>query len=349
MRIHLDTDDPIEACFERDWTDGLPVVPPTPDRVERMLGSAVDRAGEIVAVLPPGGGEATLEKIAANAVMAGCRPEAFPVVEAAVRAIADPAFQLERVLTTLHSRSPMVVVSGPVAGALGMNGGFSALGAGNRANATIGRAVNLVCRSIAGARPGGLNPATLGHPGSFTFCLTENVADSPWPPIHTSFGFDRSESVVSVYAADAPVCIAEVARLESAVLLELLAAAVALPGTYNALHRQDLWLVLSPTHASVLDGAGIDRESLARHLHEQARIPAHLVPAERIAGGELFEGTPSAITLAALAEGAVPVVDDPARVRAAVAGSRLGGYTAVIFGSGVTVSVAVPAAGGSGG
>jgi hypothetical protein len=348
LTIHIDTDDPIEACFDRDWTDGLPVVPPTPDRVERMLGPCVGRADETVAVLPPAGGAATLKRIAANAVMAGCHPEAFPVVEAAVRAIADPAFQLERVLTSLHSRSPMVVVSGPIARALGMNGGFSALGAGNRANATIGRAVNLVCRSIAGSRPGGLNPATLGHPGSFTFCLTENVADSPWAPIHTSFGFDKSESVVSVYAADAPVCIAEVARLESAVLLELLAAAVALPGTYNALHQQDLWLVLSPTHASVLDNAGVGRESLARHLHEHARIPAHLVPVDRIKGGGLFEGPPAASTLAALAEGGVPVVDRPERVRAAVAGSRLGGYTAVIFGSGVTVSVAVEAAGGSG-
>jgi hypothetical protein len=325
--------DDIEVCFEAGWTDGLPVVPPTTERVAAMLGSELVRADECVSRLPPSGGEATLRRIAANAVMAGCRPEMFPVVVAAVRAIADPAFQLERVLTSLHSRSPMVVVHGPVADAVGMNGGASALGAGTRANAAIGRAVLLICRNVAGARQGGLNPATLGQPGSYSFCFSESPL-SPWPPLHTTSGFEAADSAVTVYAADAPVCIAEIARLEADVILGMLASALSIPGTYNSLHRQDLWLVLSPTHADVLASAGLSRGDVARFLATWAAVPAHLLPVERMTGGGLFEGTGGLDA----DRSSFPVVDDPGRVRLAVAGSAVGGYSAVVFGSGVSVT-----------
>lgn len=326
------TDD-IEVCFDRGWTDGLPVVPPTNERVAAMLGPMESRADDVVAVLPPSGGEATLRRIAANAVMAGCLPGMFPVVVAAVRALADPTFQLERVLTSLHSRSPMVLVHGPVAEAVGINGSASALGAGTRANATIGRAAMLVCRNVAGARQGALNPATLGHPGSYSFCFGESPV-SPWPPLHTTLGLAASDSAVTVYAADAPLCIAEIARLEPDVILGLLAAAASMPGTYNALHRQDLWFVLAPTHADVLASAGFDRPAVARRIAEQASVPAGLLPIERMTGGGLFEGEVTDPPV----RGSYPVVDGPDRVRLAVAGSEVGGYTAVVFGSGVSVT-----------
>src|SRR5262245_15538281 len=142
--------DLIDQCYEAGWTDGLPVIPPTPDRVAAMVGDRDPK--ETIAVLEPGRGVATIEKIAANAVMAGCLPSYFPVVLAAVRASADPDFGLEGVLTTIHSQSPMLVVNGPIAEELEMNSGAGVLGSGNRANATIGRALMLVCRNIAGAR-----------------------------------------------------------------------------------------------------------------------------------------------------------------------------------------------------
>jgi hypothetical protein len=305
-----------------------------------MLGPWQDREEDPIAVLPPSTAVASMNQVAANAVMAGCRPEYFPVVVAAVRAIADPSFQLERVLTSLHSRSPMILVAGPVAAEIGMNGGPSALGAGARANATIGRAVGLVCRNVGGARPGALNATTIGHPGAYSYCFAENEDVSPWPALHTELGYPPDASTVTAYAADAPLCLAEVARLEADVLLAMIAAAASIPGTYNALHRQELWIVLSPTHAGVLAAAGLGRGDVAAALFQRARVPADLLPVDRLVGGGLFESRDGADEHLDewIAAGAIPVVDRADRIRVAVAGGAVGGYTALVFGSGVSVT-----------
>ena len=179
----------VNARFEaRGWTDGLPIVPPTLPRVEAMCAAASRAPSDVLGEVEPLRGEATVEKIAANAVMAGCRPEHFPVVLAAVEAMLDPAFNMRGVQTTDENVAPLLIVSGPIAARLGINAGFGALGPGWRANAAIGRAVRLVMLNLGGGWPGAVSLAGLGQPGRYTLCLAER-ADSPWPPLHVELGY----------------------------------------------------------------------------------------------------------------------------------------------------------------
>ena len=193
-------EDPVEACYDRGWSDGLPVVPPTRLRVLRMLQGTTRSAGEVLGDVPPALAPCTIEKAAVNAVMAGCRPEYFPVVLAAVEAALDPAFALHGVLATTDFASPIVVVSGAAARRIGMNSGVNVLGQGHRANATIGRAVQLVVRNVGGGRPGGVDRSTLGHPGKYTYCFAEDESGGDWEPLRVDRGFSRDVSTVTLFA-----------------------------------------------------------------------------------------------------------------------------------------------------
>jgi hypothetical protein len=200
------TDD-IEEMFDRGWTDGLPVIPPTAERVEAMLGGG--DASVSLGLVPPDMGEATLERVAACAVLAGCRPAYFPVVVAAARAVLDPAFNLHGQAVTTQPAGQLVVVNGPVRAAIGLNSGMGALGPGCRANLTIGRALRLLVTLTGGAMPGRLDRATLGHMGKISFCLAEDEEVSPWEPLHTERGFQPGQSVVTVIGSDAPLSISD--------------------------------------------------------------------------------------------------------------------------------------------
>lgn len=331
---HSTFDSDLEACYAAGWTDGLPVVPPTTRRVDAMLGPRVSRADEPIVSLAPGRGAATLRKIAANAVMAGCLPTYLPVVEAAVRAVAEPSFALESCVTTVHSQSPMLLVNGPIAGALEMNGGAGALGAGNRANASIGRALSLCIRNIGLAIPGGLDATTLGHPGKYSYCFTESSA-SPWPHFHADRGFAAEESTVTVYAADAPLCLCDYGRTAAEELLLTIAESVAVPGTYNAFFREDLWLVMAPEHAEIIDSDGWSKADVCRFMYEHARLPTATLRHRGLYG---FADRSVRRAWLDQADDMVPIVDSPDRVNIAVAGGPYGGYTAVIFGSGISVT-----------
>ena len=188
--------------FERGWTDGLPVVPPTPERVARMLAGTTRDPADIVAVVPPDLVECTVEKVAINAVMAGCKPEYLPVVITAVEAACTDEFNIHGLLATTYFSSPVMVVNGPITKAIGMNAGINVLGQGNRANATIGRALQLVVRNVGGGRPGGVDRATLGNPGKYTFCFAEDEAGSPWEPLHVERGLAPDASAVTLFAGD---------------------------------------------------------------------------------------------------------------------------------------------------
>ena len=334
--------DLIEHCYAQGWTDGLPVVPPTQERVRQMLGQ---RDGdEVVAVLHPARGVATREKVAANAVMAGCLPEHLPVVEAAVRAVATPAFNLDRVMTTASAQTPVVLVSGPAAAAVGMSGSWEALGSRARANATIGRALQLVLRNVASHSVGGLDHATHGHAGKYSYCFTENVAASPWQPWHVDRGLDPDESVVAVFPAEAPLSIADMGHDRPEEILRTLAASMAIPGTYNAYFREDLWVVLSPQHARTFGAAGWTRQDVAAALFEQARLPVSGLRGRGLYG--YMDELRPATWLDGLAPAdLVPIVDDVARIVVLVAGGDFGGYTAVLFGEGVTVTAPIHQAG----
>jgi len=249
------------------------VVPPTPERVAAFVRAAGRPPGEVVAALPPTWAEATVEKVAVNAVMAGCRPEHGPVVLAAIRAAAQEPFNLYAVQTTTHPCAVLVIVSGPIASELGMNAGYGAFGPGNRANATIGRAVRLVLMNVGGARPGTLDRATQGTPAKYTYCVAENEAASPWQPLRVELGFGASESVVTVVAGEGPHNINDHGSTTADSLLRQIAGTLAIPGSNNAYMQGDSYLFLGPEHARQLAAAGLDRAAVQRLVFEGARIP----------------------------------------------------------------------------
>src|SRR5213596_748995 len=197
-----DTD--LDEFFDHGVSDGLPVVPPTRARVSRAVEMSGRDGSELVAEVPPNYGRATVEKVAVNAVMAGCRPEYLPVVIAAVEAVCDEAFDLHGVSATTNAPSPLVIVGGPILTALDINCGAGVFGSGWRANATIGRALRLVCVNVGGARPGEVSMSTLAHPGRYTYCIGEREEASPWESLAVEHGFPPGDSTVAVLAADAP-------------------------------------------------------------------------------------------------------------------------------------------------
>ena len=199
------SEDPIEAAFARGWTDGLPVTPPTEERVARMLEGTSLPPDQVICALPPDLAECTVEKVAVNTVMAGCLPEYLPVVLAAVTAAAGSRFNIHGIAATTYFTGPVVVVNGPIRRRIGMNSGINALGQGNRANLTIGRALNLVVRNVGGARPGGVDRAALGSPGKLSFCFPEDEEASPWESLATERGFSPEDSTVTLFAGHGPI------------------------------------------------------------------------------------------------------------------------------------------------
>jgi hypothetical protein len=324
----------LEDLHAAGWTDGLPVVPPTPQRVAAMLGDLLARRDEAVAVLPPSRGVATLERIAANCVMAGCLPAHLEVVVAGIRAIARSRFRLENVVTTVHAEGPFFVVSGPLAQALGMNGAAGALGPGNRANAAIGRALALCVRNIAGGRTGHLDAATHGQPAKLGLCFTENQELSPFPPLAVALGGEADRSYVVAKAGDAPLCIADMGHDTPEAIMGTIAASVAIPGAYNAFFREELWLVMGPEHAEILAAHGWDRADIGRFLFSHATIPAGRLRRSGLYGFIDDALRPDWLDAADDAD-PIPIVDAPERVVTVVAGGAYGGYTAVLFGNGV--------------
>src|SRR5688572_8662880 len=197
-------EDEAEALFARGWTDGLPVVAPTEARVLRMLEGTTRSPDEMVAVVPPDLVEVTVEKVAINAVMAGCKPEYLPVVLACVEAACTDEFNIHGVLATTMPVGPVVIVNGPIRRAIGMNSGVNVLGQGNRANSTIGRALQLVIRNVGGGRPGEVDRAAHGNPGKYTFCFAEDEHGSPWEPLHVARGLEPTQSAVTLFAGEGP-------------------------------------------------------------------------------------------------------------------------------------------------
>jgi len=291
-RIELGAhEDEIESMFERGWSDGLPLVPPTPERVAHMLTGTTRDAAEVVAVVPPDLVECTVEKVAVNAVMAGCRPEYLPVVLAALEAACTEEFNIHGVLATTMPVGPVVIVNGPVARAIGMNSRGNALGQGNRANATIGRALQLVIRNVGGGRPGEVDRATHGNPGKYTFCFAEDEAGSPWEPLHVSRGFAPDQSAVTLFAGEGPRVVVDQLSREAHSLARTYAACLRTVAHPKMVVGIDATLVVGPEHARVLREAGWSRARLLEELSVLLQLPG----AEIIRGaGGITEGMPEA-------------------------------------------------------
>ena len=261
------TTDTVEACYDRGWTDGLPVVPPTPERILRMLDGTRRDPHEVIGRVPPELAPSTVEKVAINAVMAGCRPEYMPVVLTALEAALDPGFTLHGVTCSTCFSSPVIIVNGPVAKRLGMNSGLNALGQGNRANATIGRAVNLVVRNVGGGRPGEIDRATLGSPGKYTFCFAEDESDEGWEPLAVSRGVARGRSAVTVFAGDGVQGVTDQKARTPHELTRSLAMALGAVGHPKLCEWAPAVLVLSPEHYRIYREAGWDRARITDALH----------------------------------------------------------------------------------
>ena len=289
-----------ELYLERGWTDGLPIVPPTIERVEAMLAATPRDPQEIIGEIPPNWGSATVEKLAINAVMAGCKPKYLPVVIAAVEAMCDPLFNLYAIQATTHPCAPLIIVNGPICDELGLHGGSGAYGPGWRSNATIGRSVRLAQLNVGGARPGVGDMSTQGAPSKYTYCVAENQEANPWEALHIERGFGAEQSTVTVLAGEPPHNINDHSGSSAEDILTIVAGAISITGANNAYTGGETLLALGPEHAATIADDGFGKREIREWLHQNARIPleryTHATMMER------FEKIP---------DGPVPMVVDP--------------------------------------
>ena len=257
-----ETEDLIEVCYENGWTDGLPVVPPTPERVERMLSGTDRDPDELIAAVPPKWGRATVEKVAINAVMAGCKPVYLPLILTAVEATTSEQFNLHGVQVTTSHVGPMLIANGPIRKALEINDGFNLFGQGYRANATIGRALRLVCTNIGGALPGELDRAAFGHAGKYTCCIAEQEEASPWGPMHVDRGFQADDSTVTVFAAAGPQTVNDHGSNTAEGILNTISENIAAPGNSSG----ETLLVIGVEHAKTISDDGFSKADIRRYI-----------------------------------------------------------------------------------
>ncbi len=266
-------DDDIELCFDRGWSDGLPVVSPTDARILRMLQGTGRKPDEVLGAVPPNLTPVTVEKVAINAVMAGAKPEYMPVILAALDAALQPEATMHGVLCTTCFSSPILVVNGPIARKIGMNSGINCLGQGNRANATIGRALQLIIRNVGGGRPGELDRAVLGGPGKFTFCFAEDEGDPSWMPLNVARGFTPGSNTVTLFQGDGiQGFIDQRSRTPEELTLSLARSLMAV-GNWKLCEFTNAMLILVPEHYAIYRDAGWDRERITAALHDALRRP----------------------------------------------------------------------------
>jgi len=310
-----------DYLYERGLSDGLPVIVPTVERVERMLSGTRRDPASSLGAMPPSNAPATVEKVAINAVLAGCKPEQLPVLIAAVEAVLDPAWKLDAVQPTTMALGPMVIVNGPVRGRADVNGGTGSLGPGWRGNATIGRALRLLLINLGGARPGDVDRSTQGFPGKYSFCFAENEEESPWEPLHATRGLEAAESAVTVVAVSSSTNVSD-STDDAADLLRTITGGLTNPSTANVMDPLSTpVLALNALHATILARAGFGRAQLQDYLFEHVRLPADALSARRAhlrrsAGEDLF-----------LVDGRIPFTNDPGNILIVVTGGMGGNHS----------------------
>ena len=282
-------EDEFESMFIRGWTDGLPVIPPTPERVLRMLTGTTRNPQDVVAIAPPNLVQLTVEKIAINAVMAGALPEYLPWIITALEAVCNDEFNMHGVLATTMPVGPVIICNGPGTQAIGMNSGVNVFGQGNRANLTIGRAVQLTIRNVGGGKPGEVDRATHGNPGKLSFCFAEDEAGSPFGTLAEERGIAPQQNAVTVFAGEGPRCVVDQAARTPEQLTNSFAACLRATHHPKSVLSFDAILVVSPDHSRVYAEAGWGRERLLSELHARLQIPG----AELVRGAlDMAEGLP---------------------------------------------------------
>jgi thiol-disulfide isomerase/thioredoxin len=322
-----DGEDPFEYCF-RTFGDALPVVPPTPARIARMLSTMPVKRTEVIARVPPCYGEATAEKIAANAVMAGCVPEMMRVLLPLVRAVCDERLNVHGVQATTHFAAPLIILNGPVRNELGFayrQNVFSNLA---RANSTLGRALQLILLNIGGARPDRIDMSTLGNPGKFSYCIAEHEEANPWEPFHVERGFNREQSTLTLFAAEAPHGVSEHTARRPEQVLRSISYALATVWTYRACLGSEALVVLSPEHAQTVHRAGWSKQQAREFLFENTGVPLRAYEDAPDAEGSQLVSTYQEILING--EPCYQKFRSPDSIRVVVAGGTAGKFSAVL-------------------
>lgn len=276
LQVHGSVSDINDYFYERGWTDGLPIIPPSEDLVLEMLEASPLPGERVLGQMPPLNGTVTVEKVAINSVMAGCKPDYFPVVLAAVKAVLQPQFNVGSITTTTGGAAPVVIVSGPIARNLGIHSGTAVFGSGHRPNATIGRALRLAMRNLGGATADTMEKSTHGWPGKYTMCFAENDERNPWEPLHVELGFPPEVSTVTVSAARGIHTLVEATQETGLGVLQTLVSSMkagGISGYYYQARGASPVVVLGPEHAAEIAAAGSGRKEVKEYIFEHARLP----------------------------------------------------------------------------
>lgn len=316
----------VELFFDRRWTDGLPVVIPTRRLVEAMIGECGRDRNESLGVMPPMGGEITIEKLAINSVMGGCRPQHFPVVIAALEAMLKPEHNLNGVSQTTHMCVSLAIVNGPIAKELDFNSRDGVFGSGFRSNGVVGRAIRLAIWNLGGAVPGETNKSTMSHPGAYTFCIAEEEEDNPWAPLHVERGCPVGSSAVTAFACEPPHSVHCSGTPDE--MLYTLTEAVSAPTCNNMLYGGQTLVVVNPLHAEEFARHGWSKNDVRQYLWENARRPlsellgAVVAHREPVRKAQIDAGRLSFRYDVRNAKTLVPPTDKPEDIHIVVAGGR---------------------------
>lgn len=312
----------IEMYFERGWTDGLPVVPPTEERIRAMLDAMGKQPEDILGEIPARARRITAEKLAINAIMAGCLPAYAPVLLAMAEALCDPAFSAHGPTASTSGMGILTIVNGPIASQIGMNARENLFGPGWRANATIGRALRLLLRNVCGALPGVLDRSCFGHPGKFTFCIAEDEAHSPWTPLHAERGIPAEESAVTLFAGESPHQVANQSASDPEAILATIADVMVAAGRLS-LSGQQFVVIIGAQHRGYISKRGWTKKDVRAWLQAHAvRSEEELVRAGRLSASEE----------AGQIRRSYPAVADHEDILVVAAGGDTGGYSVVIPG-----------------
>ena len=318
-----DADAAIELCYANGWTDGLPVIPPTAEHITAMLEAAHLKPEQQLSFIENRQVSVTAEKVAINAVRAGCKPEYMPVIVATVEALADPLYGYHGPATSTGGSAVFMLVNGPIAREIGLNSGDNLFGPGWRANATIGRAIRLIMRNVIGTIPGELDRSSLGHAGKYSFCIAENEEDSPWPAFHTTRGFKPAQNAVTIFAAYAPH---QYSNRLSATPEGVLATACAHMKISAGTARQPQYaMVFAGEHQEIMKKGGWSREDVQQYVFEHTQ--------NTVADLQRVNMLPDAVT-AETEKAMYPLVETPQDLLVIAAGGRAGVQSAFIPGWG---------------
>ena len=324
--------DLIEHYYEQGFSDGFPVVPPTPEKMEKVLAALGGEPERVECRVPPRWGTLTREILAVNIVMSGCKPEYAPVVRAAMLALCDPHFNLNGVQATTHMACPLLVINGPIRNEIGMNAGCNVFGSGNRANATIGRAVRMILLNAGGAWPGELDKSTLGHPGKYTYCIAENEEISPWAPYHVEKGFEPGDSTVFAIAAEPPHSVTNHVSDDPEGILESICSAMSTIAHNNAVSSGSCAVIIGPEHAATIAAKGWTRHDARNFLWANTKNTfADITFSHRY--GKIYNRNLPPWYKRGL-DSRIPIVPKPDNIHLFVAGGDAGRFSAFIPGWG---------------